>query len=860
YEYTVILGDPGSGKSTLLQYILLNWMEKPTPIVPLLIELRKYIQDRNAPKDFLDFFHQGSGVIYRLNKFQLHEQLLSGNAFVMFDGLDEVFDPQIRSTVITEIIRFTNEYPKVRVIVTSRIVGYLARPLENAGFRHLTLQDLDPEQINKFIKQWYDLAFGNNPDKQRLIERLQTAIDNSPAICELASNPLLLTMMAILNRHQELPRDRPELYEQASRVLLHNWDIERGLPPSSKLAPDTITRREKQAILRQVAYFMQSAPQGLGVNLIHADDLEEILTNYLLTLKEVDKPRTVARLIIEQLRTRSFILSFYDAENYAFVHRTFLEFFCAWEFVWRFKEKQTLSIEDLKREVFVKHIQDESWHEVLRLISGMIDETFTAQIIEYLIEQEDKEEHRNILLAAECLFEVRNRFNIRETDKRLLNYLKNLINDRTYEFPYQGISAIATTWRDDPQTLPWLKNLVNDSGYSLLRSEAVEAIAKGWKNEPDTLPGLKKLAKSFEDDEVRIQAVRELVRNWKYDPEVLKIIELIVKTDEDNSVREVSIVGLAHLRKNDPEILSILKALIGSNEDKRIRRGALRGLVEAGKDDSQTLTILKNLVNSDDDGSVRSVAIREIAQHCKNHPETAALLKSLAKYDNDLQVKYAAVEQLVLGCKNDPETLIILKNFIESIEPGVSRRVFSLSVRKLVQEWKNDPETLPWLKYLVLSSKSEYVRDVAIRQIAREWKNYPETLPWLKNIALFSDDSFARGAALCAWAQNWKNDPEILPILLDLVKSSHDEIIKLRVLVALANYYKLDLKNLSIIKNIVQFDTFFHVRLQALIILAGDYKDDRETLTIIKNCAQFDKSWEVRTQAIKELAEYWKMT
>ena len=50
-------------------------------------------------------------------------------------------------------------------------------------------------------------------DKLRKQERLQRAIDSSKAIKELAGNPLLLTMMAILNRNQELPRDRPELYE-----------------------------------------------------------------------------------------------------------------------------------------------------------------------------------------------------------------------------------------------------------------------------------------------------------------------------------------------------------------------------------------------------------------------------------------------------------------------------------------------------------------------------------------------------------------------------------------------------------------------------------------------------------------------
>jgi predicted NACHT family NTPase len=62
-------------------------------------------------------------------------------------------------------------------------------------------------------------------------------------------------MMAILNRNQELPRDRAELYEQASRVLLQEWEVVQNLP----IPVDTIGRKEKQAMLRKVAYFMQSA-------------------------------------------------------------------------------------------------------------------------------------------------------------------------------------------------------------------------------------------------------------------------------------------------------------------------------------------------------------------------------------------------------------------------------------------------------------------------------------------------------------------------------------------------------------------------------------------------------------------------
>ncbi|MEQ8956726.1 MAG: NACHT domain-containing protein [Coleofasciculus sp. C2-GNP5-27] len=236
--YIVILGDPGSGKSTLAQYVALDWAEKPTKTIPLLIELRNYARDRTLPKTFLEFIHQGAAAICHLNQHRLDEVLEAGDAFVLFDGLDEIFDPVGRDTLITEIIRFTNQYPQVRVMVTSRIIGYKAQRLRDAQFRHFTLQDFEAEQIQAFVQKWHDLAFGNQPDKPRLQNRLQRAINESPAIRELAGNPLLLTMMAILNRNRELPRERAELYDEASRVLLHEWDIEKGLPPM-KNCPQT---------------------------------------------------------------------------------------------------------------------------------------------------------------------------------------------------------------------------------------------------------------------------------------------------------------------------------------------------------------------------------------------------------------------------------------------------------------------------------------------------------------------------------------------------------------------------------------------------------------------------------------------
>ena len=49
--------------------------------------------------------------------------LLSGEALVIFDGLDELPDTTHRSNLTGIIERFSAEYPQAHVLVTSRLVG-----------------------------------------------------------------------------------------------------------------------------------------------------------------------------------------------------------------------------------------------------------------------------------------------------------------------------------------------------------------------------------------------------------------------------------------------------------------------------------------------------------------------------------------------------------------------------------------------------------------------------------------------------------------------------------------------------------------------------------------------------------------
>jgi predicted NACHT family NTPase len=853
-RYIVILGDPGSGKSTLLQYLALNWARTPlnnviSQPIPLLIELRSYIRDRNSGqcKNFLEFFHKGS-VICRLNQHELHERLKAGKVLVLFDGLDEVFDPAQREEVITDIHRFTNDYPNVRVIVTSRIIGYKPQRLRDAEFRHFLLQDLESDQIQDFIDRWHELTFTDEADKVRKRERLQQAIKTSSAIGELAGNPLLLTMMAILNRNQELPRDRPELYNQASRVLLHQWDVEQKLLENPRIDSVAIDYKDKQAILRQVAYHMQAADKGLAGNLIRGEDLEKILIGYLKSI-EVSQPRTVARLLIEQLRSRNFILCFLGADSYGFVHRTFLEYFCACEFVERFGKRGLeggLTLEELKVEVFGKHWQDESWHEVLRLIVGMIDTSFAGQIIEYMITLNgEADKFINLFLAAECLSEIRNRSSINAADIHLARRIKELINygevtstplfveerELVDGIRSQAVSVIATIWKDNPETLPWLKTCAQSNDGLRTRTAAVQAVIDGWKDDPETLQWLKTLAQFPKISWWLVQqtVVQGIARGWKDDPETLQWLKTWIQADGNKSDRFTQAAAVEELVrgwKGDPETLPMLKTCIQCDDRSDVaRRTALEELARGWKDNPDTLPLLKAYTQSDKDWFVREGGLEELAEGWKDDPDVLPILKTRVQSDDHWRVRSTALEELARNWKDDPETLPFLKKCAASDDTGNAR---AAAVRELARGWKDDPETLPLLKTRALSDDHEYVRRAAVRELARGWKDDPETLPLLKTRALSDDHEYVRGVAVKELVKGWKDEPWMFVFLCDRALNDPFE-------------RKEDRED--------------NPRQLALEIIIKQYPDHPQTLPLCKDRAENDPDEKVREFAKKKLAE-----
>jgi formylglycine-generating enzyme required for sulfatase activity len=432
HKRLVVLGDPGSGKTTLLRYLALCYARDraegltivhdqlglpESGYLPILLPLRNlgaYLK-ANYPTDdgteghgrlleFLREYLRGERIDIPDDFFDA--SLTVGQAVVLFDGMDEVGEFDLRRRVARLIEAFGSAYPQCRMVVTSRIVEYAGAARLGTDFTTTTIRDFTLADVEQFLTHWHRLvAIGQmGPgESTKHFAALQTrhlmeSIRANLRLRELAINPLMLTVIALVHRDRtKLPERRAELYAEAVDVLLGKWDEARGVEEVRIFDARPFDITDRRMLLQSIALRMHEAGhREIAVDYLLAQ-LEEAFAK--ITTDARAGERTAERFL-SVIKERTGLLVEAGQGVYRFSHLTFQEYLAAVEVA----ERHDYAAYTLA------HAADPFWREVILLEAGYLstkNQAKTTHLITAIADaQREPELFHNLVLAAECVRDV----------------------------------------------------------------------------------------------------------------------------------------------------------------------------------------------------------------------------------------------------------------------------------------------------------------------------------------------------------------------------------------------------------------------------------------------------------------------
>ncbi len=250
-RHHILLGDPGSGKTTFAQHLcfLLATGDRRLPeslvgLVPVRLTLRQLAGSVprlgqgqasllwTALQASLDEAIDPAGARRLMDL--LRGRLLTDGGLWILDGLDEVPTTADRRErllqAVEDLAASFGEQPS-RLLVTARPYAYSAESRPLSGFETLGVAPFRQPQVETFIERWYQVV-RSSLDTDALnvaakAKELRDAIADQSYLADLASQPLLLTLMATLHASGKLPEDRADLYATSTDLLLYRWQDKR---------------------------------------------------------------------------------------------------------------------------------------------------------------------------------------------------------------------------------------------------------------------------------------------------------------------------------------------------------------------------------------------------------------------------------------------------------------------------------------------------------------------------------------------------------------------------------------------------------------------------------------------------------
>jgi predicted NACHT family NTPase len=356
HDKLLILGKPGAGKTTFMKRLAMlccggNFQPER---VPIFVTLKDFAEAPAQPSVLAYIDRQWADCEVTAAAKTL---LGAGRALVLLDGLDEVREID-HDRVQKAIENFANLYRKCQIVITCRIAAW---DYQFVHFTEVEVADFDEQQIAEFINKWFQTK-----GKPLTAERMLSKLKEREPVMELATNPLLLTLLCLIfGEGSEFPSNRSELYKEGLDVLLKKWDANRDIDRHQVYKK--LSLRRKEDLLSQVAFDTFDR----GEYFFKQSTVERHITDYIRNLPgaaaDEEDLQLDSELVLRSIMAQHGLLVERAREIFSFSHLTFHEYFTAKWIVDSFAVHGTLLFLKL-----VQHVGDRRWREVFFLVLGML--------------------------------------------------------------------------------------------------------------------------------------------------------------------------------------------------------------------------------------------------------------------------------------------------------------------------------------------------------------------------------------------------------------------------------------------------------------------------------------------------------
>lgn len=636
HQRIALLGVPGAGKTTLLQYLALAYareragdpklrcrgilkerLDTKEWHLPLFLPLGSIasmltnttangrdtsivdLLPRILPPDFQKDYESIASNYFTY-------QLEKGNCVVLLDGLDEVSTDTEFQVVVRAIESFALRYKQNQFVITSRIAGW--RSGVDADFKRFYINDLTDDQVDSFIDSWYSAVERNaivgkledeGESERRTRERraaqkandLKNALRENTSIRLLATNPMLLSIIALVHRSlATLPKERSKLYAECAKILLEQWDISRGL----HVDDTNLKLEQKEAIMRRIAFAFHTGEIGEsgGGREAKRGDVQRIIADMLPSF---GRSSDDAQRLLQRLIERSGIITEQRRDVLTFAHHTFQEHFTA----------QYLPIgERIEHRDYLlnpERLLSSWWREVILLYAGLLSDS--SEFI-HLLNNPSADDlcQQRLRLASLCLGDA---VEVKKIEVRQ-SIAANLLKIRTRGEITKVSQAI------QPEVVDYL---IRWSKGQQWYSHAAIASVKGARDDAQVAIIQKRLTEALGGQESDIHSAA--LKSLSHLPEHAVSSTLISKTvasvsDSDSDVRLSAVMALGEIgRINTSEemVLSLISALRDDNYSVRTASvDAIEALGDKILVTSQVLSRLESML-SDKDREVQLLAV-----------------------------------------------------------------------------------------------------------------------------------------------------------------------------------------------------------------------------------------------------------